>query len=199
MRRPPIHASCNSASGTRVVLPAPGGACSTAWRPCASASRRGGRQTSTGKGGAFERAEDMMRIVSWRLLRGALSKLFCSAGRARASRLFTDAPYIDEFVLFVELDLEQTVYPCMCDEALQHLRRKLHSAAVEGLGRGGLRLAFVIIEIQLRRHREPEAQARTCGRGHERASDRMRPATRDVGVLSRNRCPRVGWGKHSSA
>src|SRR3569833_821854 len=87
MRRPPIHASCNSASGTRVVLPAPGGACSTAWRPCASASRRGGRQTSTGKGGAFERAEDMMRIVSWRLLRGALYKLFCSAGRARASRL----------------------------------------------------------------------------------------------------------------
>jgi len=35
--------------------------------------------------------------------------------------------------LFVELDLEQTVYPCMRDEALQHLRRELQSAAVEGL------------------------------------------------------------------
>src|SRR3569833_4307861 len=61
----------------------------------------------------------------------------------RQPRSFTDAPYIDEFVLFVELDLEQTVYPCMCDAALQHLRRKLQSAAVEGLVFVGLCFALV--------------------------------------------------------
>src|SRR3569833_1608169 len=85
----------------------------------------------------------------------------------RQPRSFTDAPYIDEFVLFVELDLEQPVYPCMCDEALQHLRRKLQSAAVECLDHDNQHQAKEKKEKQHRRHREPEAQARTGGRGHE--------------------------------
>ena len=38
MRRPASHGSSSSASGTRVVLPAPGGACSTA-APCARERR----------------------------------------------------------------------------------------------------------------------------------------------------------------
>ncbi|CAN2976722.1 hypothetical protein METHPM2_30109 [Pseudomonas sp. PM2] len=45
---PASHGSCNKANGTRVVLPAPGGASSTAsWR-CAKASRRAGKTSSIG-------------------------------------------------------------------------------------------------------------------------------------------------------
>ena len=48
--RPATQGSFKSASGTRVVLPAPGGATSTAERPETSASRRRGNVSSTGKG-----------------------------------------------------------------------------------------------------------------------------------------------------
>ncbi|CAB4612468.1 unannotated protein [freshwater metagenome] len=49
MRRPRIHGSCSSRKGTRVVLPAPGGATRTALRCCASASRSGAMASSTGR------------------------------------------------------------------------------------------------------------------------------------------------------
>ena len=47
--RPPSHGASSSASGTRVVLPAPGGATSTAAVRSASAAFRRGRASSTGR------------------------------------------------------------------------------------------------------------------------------------------------------
>ena len=47
---PPVHGSCMSASGTRVVLPAPGGATSTARVFRLNAARKSGSASSIGSG-----------------------------------------------------------------------------------------------------------------------------------------------------
>jgi hypothetical protein len=48
IRCPDNHGSSSNASGTRVVLPAPGGACNTAVGPLASARRNAGSDSSIG-------------------------------------------------------------------------------------------------------------------------------------------------------
>ena len=49
--RPASHGSSSSASGTRVVLPAPGGASSTSRVDAVSAARTSGNSASMGKAG----------------------------------------------------------------------------------------------------------------------------------------------------
>jgi hypothetical protein len=53
MRPSPRHGASSNASGTRVVLPAPGGACSTSRGMCASVERICGSSASMGAGSAM--------------------------------------------------------------------------------------------------------------------------------------------------